>query len=106
MPPLSVTVPDVGVMRPAKQCSSVDLPLPEAPTSTANDPSGTVMQMWSRVGCRLPGNRTTRPWVSMAISVLLSRPARERCGERGYEQVAERTEEAEDDQAEDQSIGL
>ena len=50
--PSMVTCPLVGSSRPAMQCSSVDLPDPEAPTTAVKLPSGRSASTWSRAVTR------------------------------------------------------
>ena len=40
--PATVTVPDVGLSRPATRLSSVDFPLPDGPMTAATSPAATV----------------------------------------------------------------
>ena len=50
--PSMVTWPSVGSSSPAMQCSSVDLPDPEAPTTAVKLPSGRSASTWSRAVTR------------------------------------------------------
>ena len=50
--PSVVTVPAVGSSRPAMQCSSVDLPDPDAPTTAVKLPSGKSASTWSSATTR------------------------------------------------------
>ena len=46
--PAMNTLPAVGVSRPARQCSSVDLPEPDGPMIATNWPELTAKETWSR----------------------------------------------------------
>ena len=79
--PNTRTVPSLGLMRPSKVLSKVDLPAPFGPSITMNSPSFTVMLMSSKMvrpprRIRTCSNSTTDTAVTRTPSLF---PLLQRC---------------------------
>src|SRR5438552_2751913 len=68
-PPITRTIPALGLKRPVTRLSVVDLPQPVGPTTAANSPRLTVMvKSWSAVSDLPSGERNRRVTLISSIA--------------------------------------
>ena len=69
--PRKATDPPVGLMMPASECSSVDLPEPDGPMTATLSPSASAKLTWFSARVCMPGTAADGP----APTPVVARPA-------------------------------